>query len=473
MWRAFWIIEFIALAIASCASAGSLYLTTSGPLEGVGYTANDSYSFIAPYFASVETKVSVSIVKSTTPSNSMSNQGSKESAPATPGSPPTISRAQASAENNTTTLTVSCDLSSVIASNQTIIVSGVEPNSFNGNFVVDSVTPTTVTIKQVISGTITNRNGAIITAACPPAATGTLSVTIGVTPVPVRRWYLYLQKDAFYSDTINLGVGIDGMLSNSDTSSAQQITSILNELAQTAASVIGGGGVLRFGVLATKTQPSFRNGCFNAINDLVRPGPYYAEWFLRRSDWVKDKMKYKRVPDPNYHSTGHSEYWEYPLENVASGLEMKLRIRPLLLSAGHQVQMSSVNPGLVAFFPVPTEAFVFCRATDKYAWSDQPDVGKVLFLSAPATVNLYTDSRLLDPQRDFLTGPQDTLTFSSGFFIGHKYTVQSPAKTIVDTVTAPIRAMMPSVSVTQSTSVSTTGATTTTKSSTITPPKSQ
>jgi hypothetical protein len=60
-------------------------------------------------------------------------------------------------------------------------------------------------------------------------------------------------------------------------------------------------------------------------------------------------------------------------------------------------------------------------------------------------------------QRDFLTNPQDTYTFSAGIITGHKYAGQSPVKTVVDTLTAPVRALMPSVQVTQTTQVQTGG----------------
>src|SRR6202030_371877 len=86
-------------------------------------------------------------------------------------------------------------------------------------------------------------------------------------------------------------------------------------------------------------------------------------------------------------------------------------------------------------------------------------VGKreTIFLSAPSTINLYTASQFVDPQRDFLTGPQDTFTFNAGFIVGHKYVDQSSAKTVVDTITAPIRALVPSISTQQNIQVQTGG----------------
>jgi hypothetical protein len=132
-----------------------------------------------------------------------------------------------------------------------------------------------------------------------------------------------------------------------------------------------------------------------------------------------------------------------------------------------------MHEGLVAFFPVPAEVELVCGIFGRIGKEgiSFDDKYPTYYLNAPITVNLYTESHFLDPQRDFLTSPQDGLTFSSGFIVGHKFSDQSAAKTIVDTVTGPIRAMMPTVSVTQSTTVQSTGARSTSTSTTTGPPK--
>jgi len=60
-----------------------------------------------------------------------------------------------------------------------------------------------------------------------------LTVQITTVPIPTGRAYLYFRKNAFYNNIANITVASDGMLSSSDTSSVQQVTSILNEIAQT------------------------------------------------------------------------------------------------------------------------------------------------------------------------------------------------------------------------------------------------
>jgi hypothetical protein len=107
------------------------------------------------------------------------------------------------------------------------------------------------------------------------------------------------------------------------------------------------------------------------------------------------------------------------------------------------------------FFLVPTAASILCVVT---GGSDKsPKAQQTFYLAPPTVLNLYNESHILNPQRDFLTNPQDTYTFSAGIITGHKYAGQSPVKTVVDTLTAPVRALMPSVQVTQTTQVQTGG----------------
>jgi hypothetical protein len=192
MWRVFWAIELLVLGLVSCASAGSLYLTTPKPLANVGYTSNDSYTFIAPYFARVATGISVSIVKATAPGNSTaasSNPMAKEA------SPPQITDAKwTSTDGGQATFTVKCDLTSVLSQGTFIIVSGVDQSAFNGEHEVVSVSSNTVVAKQTASSQQPGKRGSITSANCPPASSASLSVTISVIPIPRERAYLLFAK---------------------------------------------------------------------------------------------------------------------------------------------------------------------------------------------------------------------------------------------------------------------------------------
>ncbi len=253
------------------------------------------------------------------------------------------------------------------------------------------------------------------------------------------------------------------MLSNLDTASQQQITSILTELAQTAGAIVPGGALREATLKGAPTTQTARQKCFSAIATLLKNGPFNVNQDyplpLDHDDWV--------IP-----LTGDL------VQDVS--LEFRLDRSDPVTSP---VTRRSLPPrprrgavftqsGLVAFFPVPARATLSCRVTMAAPGAPVP-----IFLSAPSVVYLYTRSEWLNPQRDFLTNPQETLTFSGGFITGHKYTGQSPAKTIVDTLTAPIRALMPSVSIQQQTQVQTGGGkpdqTTSSTQTTIGPPKSQ
>jgi hypothetical protein len=52
-------------------------------------------------------------------------------------------------------------------------------------------------------------------------------LTIGVIPVPQNRSYLYMSRNGLFSNSANVTVAGDGMLSSSDTSSIQQVTASL------------------------------------------------------------------------------------------------------------------------------------------------------------------------------------------------------------------------------------------------------
>jgi hypothetical protein len=199
-------------------------------------------------------------------------------------------------------------------------------------------------------------------------------LTISVIPVPVSRGFLYLTKNPFFSDAANVSVSSEGLLSSSDSSSAQQITAILTELAQTAAV------------------------------------------FLPAELELRPETKEKAASKPSQDQDDRKRCMEM-IKNLVTDMAF-----------------------LVAFYPVPSVATLNCRVGRR----------KLFELTPPQVINLYTESHLVDPQRDFFSNPQDSFTFSSGFVTGHKYAAQSPAKTIVDTVTAPVRALMPSVTITTS-----------------------
>jgi hypothetical protein len=87
-------------------------------------------------------------------------------------------------------------------------------------------------------------------------------------------------------------------------------------------------------------------------------------------------------------------------------------------------------------------------------------------------LSVYQYRHREDPQRGFWTSPQDTYTITDGIIVGHKYTDVSPLKTLIDLITSPIRAAIPTGQSTNSVTIQeSTGARSRTESTTIAPSK--
>ena len=306
---------------------------------------------------------------------------------------------------------------------------------------------------------IANKINVAIVPAPPPKDATTLpgppTLTVTLTPVPVARAYLYFKKNSFFNNTFNVGVGNDGLLTSSDSSSVQQVTAVLTELAQAAAAFVaptlpGVPAAPRVTPALPSDDPAY---CAAGIAQLTASVALYKSFdpaeigdtsatYQIASTLVLGKDSTKTVR-----------------------LALKLEVPPGLSSG--LADVSAAHAGFVAYAPVPTIASIVCTA----------EKGAALPLSQPMVIYPYFVSRYIDPKRDFLTDPAETFTLNAGFLTGHKYTDQSGAKTIIDTITAPIRAVLPSVSVQQSTQVQTGGGkpdqTTTTTQTTTGPPKTQ
>jgi hypothetical protein len=436
-----WGVAMALVASSPCARAESLYLTASDRIESYGL--GDPYTFIAPYFTRVQTTLWISITKSAVSAGGSQNQGQNS---ATKTNAPSILFAawnKVSDKAGTIRYAVTCDLTGVLQDGDPISISGVSPdNIYSGSKVVDHITPGNVFVKAdpakpASDATVTST--ATLNAACQPQG-GDATVTFGVTTTPKARAYLYLLKNSLYSDAINVSLDSNGMLSISDSSSVQQITGILTELAQTAQQLALGAAKLA-DKEKKEAPPPFdpRLKCFAAIANLIKTGPYYAEHEFRTS-WSQPLPSDKDVS------------LEFKLQPLA-GRTMQQDLLPWrqVYDRGRAKWLYAQN-GLLAFFPVPATATLACRATSPDGKKADP-----IFLSAPSNINLYTASQFVDPQRDLFTGPQDTFTFSAGVITGHKYSGQSPAKTLVDMITSPVRALFPTVSIQQSVQVQTGG----------------
>lgn len=277
-------------------------------------------------------------------------------------------------------------------------------------------------------------------AASPPPPPPTILVT--VVPIPVSRAYLYMTKNSLFTNSANIGIGADGLLTSSDTSSSQQVTAILTELAQTAAPLAQGAFGFRMGPTLGNLEKTNKR-CWDSIKELTDTGPFYRE--LGSIQRPYDQQKLAAIASDTLN------YSVYADELVYKDEVRRLEVHLQLAVPGDVINEQEASPkgghdGLIVFFPVPTVARLTCIVDNQK-----------IDLTAPSVLNLYLTSYFLDPKRDFLTSPQDTYTFNEGFITGHKFSNQSPVKTVVDTITSPIRAIMPSVQVTTTSQVQTGG----------------
>jgi hypothetical protein len=440
VFRSVGVFFFVLLRSTNCFSGESIYLTASDRIERFGL--GDGYTYVAPYFTGVDTQKFISITKV---SASDTKAGSSDSQPQGKASQASISFA--GWQKGAIRYAVNCDLSLILKPGDTISITGVEPkDAYSGAKTVVLATQDSIIVaaSDTAPPASTTSADASVNSNCPAAKTPpSFAVQFGITTTPKSRAYLYVSRNAFFNDNINVSLDSNGMLSNSDSSSTQQVTSILTELAQTAGLITGGvpglGGALisRPGGYEfwnekeeRRPPPDPRQKCFAAIGDLLKSGPYYVNYPLNKS-WQKPAtfaadVALEFVLKPLAAATGQAQ-----LEPAAEAVDANGKVRVL-----------KTHSGLVAFYPVPARATLACVVN-----------GERIYLAAPSTMNLYISSEFVDPKRDFLTGPQDTFSFAGGVITGHKFSDQSAAKTIADTITSPLRALVPSVSVTQQTQV--------------------
>jgi hypothetical protein len=507
---------FFAFACVGSASGDPIYYTRAAP-PGPRIASGKTDVFIAPYTTRVATTLSASISKTA----AAGNAGGAGNAQKPTSAAPTVSSAVHSADKQITYV-VSCDLSSVLQPGDKVTVLGTRATvkedknakefDVTGTVINRGINGSSLTLQLTTelpepNAPYVSGSGASITNVFCPSG-DTFAITLAVSASPAARGYLYLHRNAFFDDNVDFSVGTDGMLSSSDTVSTQEITAILTELAQTAAAA---GFKIEDAPLQPPPAPTeqeqqkkldadVRSVCYKAITSLVQTTPFYDTVEFDQiadktipgdeSKLPENRSKLVIFPQPgpkgspkDSASRGSTLTWTIPVksanipgdpndDSVSIRFRLTTRIDSYSQAVGKYTRTGSF-PGFVAFFPVAATARAECvvkRQIPAAPVTGATSVTSTFLMSPQSVVNLYTESHLLDPQRDFLTNPHDTFTFTAGLITGHKFTGQSAAKTVVDTITAPIRALMPSVTVTQSVAVSPTGKTTTTSTQTA-PPK--
>lgn len=267
----------VPMILASRCFAESLYLTSPVPLP----PEDDRFVFIAPYFPELKTNISVSISKGAW--NKDLPAPTCTPACTSDGKPPTPDNKNAAPSDPT------CPDSGILTGNDGIV--SCTPTGFPGcRLHPDAPSGSKPGYATCISASSGNYG--------PPV------LSISVSPVPVsRRGFLYFTKNPFFSDSANVSISSDGLLSSSDSSSTQQITAILTELAQTAG-IFGGNLFVNEALhhLSSNEQDQRdRRQCVKVVNDLAKNIPFY-----KSHDIVGTQRKYYNLYCDNCRSKENS-----------------------------------------------------------------------------------------------------------------------------------------------------------------------
>ncbi|HXZ02969.1 MAG TPA: hypothetical protein VEI03_23475 [Stellaceae bacterium] len=292
------------------------------------------------------------------------------------------------------------------------------------------------------------------TDAQPESAKPTLSqfsITLGTVNIPSDKRYLYFNNSGWYNSAVEFDTSLNGLPSKSDTSSTQQLTSLLTELAQTAGQALGGG--LKFLKEPIPSTPpalslaDLRKACAQMLKAIAPSYAVIASF---------DRAGAMDIAPPQAVTVG------------SNPVDITLAV---VLDGDGALPAKELSPigegdidGFVAYEPTPLLAHPVCKGG-----------GNSIDLGLPQILSVYKVRHVEKPLRNFWTSPQDTYSITDGIIVGHKYTDQSAAKTLVDLITAPARAAIPSTSVTTQTQLQTGGGkpdqTTNTTITQVSPPK--
>ena len=510
---------FIVIAgSTACLASEPVYLTTRFPLDR-STVSNDhvpklgtsgDYVFIGPYYTDIETRVLVSITKTTTGTNAGPNSNQN--------SDPTAKTATAAVlyaqiqdfvedpnhkpKSYKINYSVSCDLTNTIAKGTSVTADNKLDPDFAVSGKVDQVYANSlVVIPDTISDTAkdgehsTKVGGSFTGLTCPSADSSSFSVTFTLQTIPILESlrFLYWKRNPFFDDTVSFSVDSNGMPSNAQSASTQEITAIITEIAGAVASALkpAGGAAL---VADNLKIPSARKTCNQDIISFVKNGAYFYDTVLDNDTLTKivktpGGVNFLLSLDPNGDpklavgtpsDADQISSIEFNLSIGGNAVRYedpspRKRVRPVTppklapQAPVAPLRSDKAFPGVMIFFPAAVRATVKCyvpKGERPFALSPGTEVN----LAAPTVTNVYAVRAVVDPQRDFLTNPKDTFTFSGGIITGHNYSNQSAAKTVIDTILAPLQAIIPSMNVSQSTTVQNGGTgtpttTTSTKSS--------
>lgn len=254
---------------------------------------------------------------------------------------------------------------------------------------------------------------------------------------PKNKAYLHLQESWFFADATDYKLSEFGLLNTSDSQSTQQVTSVLTDLG-TVAGKAAGDAILYDRVLTFEEKPPVEH----------KPNPC-----TRLTSGVYE-----------FELIDGSPLQVKTLDNELVDLAVKIDNGG---SAPESSDPACVNndqiDGFCAFEPTPIKVSISCGSS---------------LVVAPKIVNSYTASRVIKPQRNFLTNRHEIHSFTNGVHTEAKMDSQSELKGVFDVILAlpkGILSVLPTPTNQTTTQLQTGGGkpaqTTTTTQITIVPPK--
>jgi len=246
--------------------------------------------------------------------------------------------------------------------------------------------------------------------------------------------YLYYDTNGLFNDSAAFFTNANGQPDGDKltTSSEEQVGALTSSLIQLAAKAAGAiSGITPNAMLLTPQRPSL--------------SPCNSNSTIADISGFSIKISTNQTPNPidiyGFNKTG---------TDPVSGKDKLERC----------IYSDHINYTIETPFKDPTTLAVNCEFDPKI----DDKCGFLVYDSAPAVIKLkkddgtviwsntfetYARSHWEKPERGFWTKPSDTYSLKGGVLIGHSYTQQSPIKTVVDFIFAPIQMAMPGV--TQST----------------------
>jgi hypothetical protein len=257
-------------------------------------------------------------------------------------------------------------------------------------------------------------------------------ITVAAINLPKERRYLYFHNDMWFNNTVDFQANSTGNPTKSDTSSVQQVIPMLTALGQAASQIMAMAGKAIIPAPLMQVEKNkltkFKEECDTAFSEVVKaPHPFYHEIH------VSEGMEKDRT-DANA-----------DLNSLVTETGVNLAVEIDQDEKSPVVAADAAFEGYILHEPSSIIVSLVCI--------DKKDNTVKLYLGTSPLIPVYRDRIKVNPQRAFWNNPTDTITSDNGIITGHKYTNQSPAKTFVDLITAPVKALLPSMTNTTTTTV--------------------